>query len=112
MLRTNLATRPFYNERIVHLVMLCVGLFALVAMGFNAAKAMRLNSEYRFLVAASVRDEVSAEEKSSQAVSTWGETRESDLLALAASARQVNALISQRVFSWTEFFRHIEENSS
>ena len=108
MLRINLATRPFYNERIVHLVMLSVGLFALIVMGFSTVKVVRLNSEYRFLVAASVRDEVSAKEKRGQVASTWGETKESDLLALAASASKVNTLISQRVFSWTEFFSHIE----
>ena len=49
MLRTNLATRPFYNERAVQLVL---GLILVIVTGitmFNVGELIRLNASQRTL---------------------------------------------------------------
>ena len=109
MLRTNLATRPFYNERAVQLVVLAVGLVAIVVAGFGATQVVRLSQQDRALTITAERDEAAAADTSGRAVSVWRGTSEPELLELVASARQANQLIDQRVFSWTEFLNRIEE---
>ena len=109
MLRTNLATRPFYNERAVQLVVLAVGLVAIVVAGFGATQVVRLSQQDRALTTTAERDEAAAADTSGRAVSVWRGTSEAELLELVASARQANQLIDQRVFSWTEFLNRIEE---
>ena len=43
MLRTNLATRPFYNEGAVRLVLLGLGLVVVAATLFNVARVIQLS---------------------------------------------------------------------
>ena len=38
MIRTNLATRPFYNERAVRLVLLAIAALGLAATAFNVTQ--------------------------------------------------------------------------
>ena len=108
MLRTNLSTRPFYNERAVHLVLLGVGLVAVFVMGTGALQVLRLGQEDRLLTAAADADEAAAVARDMQAVTVWRGTSETELRALVTSATQANQLIDRRVFSWTQFFNRIE----
>ena len=109
MLRTNLSTRPFYNERAVHLAGLVVGLVAVMIMAIGVARLARLGQDDRRLTALAERDEAAAADMSAQAGDVRRGTNEADLEALAISAREANQLIDQRVFSWTAFFNRIEE---
>ena len=109
MLRTNLSTRPFYNERAVHLTALVVGLVAVTIVAIGVVRLVRLGQEDRMLTAAAERNEAAATDMSAQAGEVRRGTSEADLEALATSAREANQLIDQRVFSWTAFFNRIEE---
>jgi len=55
MLRTNLATKPFYNDRVVRVGLAALALVALGLTVFNAAEVYRLQSQNRELVATGVR---------------------------------------------------------
>ena len=108
MLRTNLSTRPFYNERAVHLAGLVVGLVAVMIVAIGLVRLVRLGQEDRMLTAAAERDEAAAAGISAQAGEVRRGASEADLKELATSAREANELIDQRVFSWTAFFNRIE----
>ena len=108
MLRTNLSTRPFYNERAVHLAGLVVGLVAVMIVAIGVVRLVRLGQEDRMLTAAADRDETAAAGISAQTGEVRRGTSEADLKELATSAREANELIDQRVFSWTAFFNRIE----
>ena len=108
MLRTNLATRPFYNERLARMAL---GVAAALALAFLAAGVVRLvdlaglNRELgaRMDRAARATADLSARAAEAQRAAT-----PRDLTALAEATREANTLITQRVFSWTDFFNRIE----
>jgi hypothetical protein len=56
MLRGNLSTRPFYNERLVGLALLAVGVIAIALTAFNAWRLLALSSEHRQLAQHIARD--------------------------------------------------------
>lgn len=108
MLRTNLSTRPFYNERIVHLLL---GLAALIVVGLtalNVATIVRLSRQNTELAVQAERDEARAAELESQAAQTRAGIDGPELERVVGAAREANALIDQRAFSWTELFGRIE----
>lgn len=108
MLRLNLATRPFYNERAVHLVLGLVALCAVTVAVLGALRLASLSSAYATLASAADNDERRAAEIQSDAVVLQRQTSTGDLDALADSARKANRLIDLRVFSWTEFLNRVE----
>jgi hypothetical protein len=109
MLKGNLSTRPFYNEKLVSLV---VGLVLLVAIGltiFNTLQLISLMRERRVLNAHIARDRGEAARITGQADALRRTVDQSRLQLLAGSTREANVLIDQRTFSWTEFFGLIEK---
>ena len=67
MLRTNLATRPFYNERLAHIV-LGVGFALVVALtAYNVTRIIGLSRVQAELSAGASRDEARAADLSSRA---------------------------------------------
>jgi hypothetical protein len=109
MLKGNLSTRPFYNEK---LVSLAVGLVLLVAIGltiFNTYELISLVRERRVLNAHIARDRGEAARITGQADALRRTVDQSRLQLLASSTREANGLIDQRTFSWTEFFGLIEK---
>ena len=108
MLRTNLSTRPFYNERLVHVVL---GLVAVVILALTLVNLIRLVSLSRQNTTLSARireDRTAADELSRKARQTRQNIDPDELKVVAAAAREANALIDSRTFSWTEFLNHIE----
>ncbi len=108
MLRGNLSTRPFYNERSVRTGL---GAVALVAVGltiFNAIEIIRLESagrEARQLVAQNADQARDMREKARgirQAID------QSQLALVQAAAREANALIDRRTFSWTALLNYFQ----
>ena len=57
MLRTNLATRPFYNERAVQLVLGMLVVLVLAFTAFNVVQLIRLTDSQRTLGAHAVDSE-------------------------------------------------------
>jgi hypothetical protein len=108
MLRTNLATRPFYNERFVH-VLLGVA-FALVAAltVFNVTRLAGLSSKQSALAAEASRDERRAADLTSRAAAIRRSIDPKALARVTDAAIEANALIDARAFSWTALFNDIE----
>lgn len=108
MLRTNLATRPFYNERAVHLV---IGVFAvlLVALtAWNVYTVLTLSRANTELSSRVNQDHAEAEQLRKMATDIRRKINQEELHQVVTAAREANSLIDQRTFSWTAFFNRIE----
>lgn len=106
--RTNLATRPFYNDRAVHLALAAVGLAVAAVFLAGGLRLVELSRTHRALT---VRAE--AAEREAAAVAAQAARHERAVPADApeasnAAAEEVQRLIAARLFSWTAFFNVIE----
>ncbi len=108
MLRTNLATRPFYNERIVHLGLLLLTAAAVILLLVGGVRFRALASEHATLTAAAEQDEQRANAIREQTVTLQRESGTGEIELLRTAAFEANRLIDLRVFSWTEFLNLIE----
>jgi hypothetical protein len=108
MLRTNLATRPFYNERLAHLALAALAVLVLAITGFNVNRILMLSQRNTTLKLAADRDEQQAARLDQQSNEVRRGLDTKELNTVAAAAREANVLIDQRTFSWTELFNRIE----
>ena len=108
MLRANLATRPFYNERAVQLVFGVIALLIAALSVYNVSRIVTLTGRHRALSSDAVRDEAAARKLTEQATTVRRTLNPKELTAVAGAAQEANAIIDQRTFSWTELFNHIE----
>lgn len=109
MLRTNLATRPFYNDRAVRIG---IGVGVLIVTGlsaFNAARIITLNNRNAELGARAEADESHAAARRDQARQIRQTLDSEDVAQLQAAANEANLLIERRAFSWTDLFNRFEE---
>jgi hypothetical protein len=109
MLKGNLSSRPFYNEGLVN-VLLLAGLVVGIALTiFNVTSILRYNSERTTRTA--VQRE--AETETARLQQTTQRERNSvdrnALTVLGFETYEANALIDQRLFSWTVFFGLVEK---
>jgi hypothetical protein len=108
MLRTNLSTRPFYNERAVHVVLGIAALLVLTLTAFNVFRIRSL-SQHSTELAKQVSNEQAEADRLTQQAAEIRRTIDKDELQLVANAAsEANSLIDQRTFSWTAFFNTIE----
>ena len=108
MLRTNLATRPFYNVRAVQVVLAIVAVVAIGLTSFNVLQIVRLGASQRTLGA---RAEEAGREAARLRADAARIRRQIDPQALevvANAAREANAIIDQRAFSWTDLLTEFE----
>ena len=108
MLQTNLSTRPFYNERLVHLALGIVALLVLALTAFNVTQAVGLSRRHTELTERADRAEVVIADAAREALTIQRDIDRDALEVVAAAAREANTLIDRRIFSWTEFFNRIE----
>ena len=108
MLRTNLATRPFYNERAVHIVLGMVAVVGLVVLSFEVDRIVELSRRNTELTTDAEKAESDGAEVLAQIAEIQRSVSPQMLDEVAAAAREANLLIDQRVFSWTDFFNRIE----
>ena len=108
MVQTNLSTRPFYNERPVHLALGIVALLVLGLTVFNITQAVRLSSRNTELTERADRVEAVVADVAGQTLAIQRDINRTELDAVVTAAREANALIDRRIFSWTEFFNRIE----
>ena len=108
MLRGNLATRPFYNERAVQAVLtaLVVGLGLLSV--FTVWQLVSLTSQQRELASRIARDEGRAAELRREAQQVRSRLDAVRLEATIKATREANAVIDARTFSWTALVNVIE----
>jgi Tfp pilus assembly protein PilN len=108
VLRTNLSTRPFYNERAVHVLLGVAALIILVLTAVNLVEVIQLSRQKTELSAAVGRDRSEAERLTKEAVGIRRGIDQDELLQVVSAAREANLLIDRRTFSWTAFFNQIE----
>jgi len=109
MLRTNLATRPFYNERAVQFVLGALVVLVAAVTAFNVIELIRLTGSQRILGAHAVESEGEAARLRSDAASIRAQINPKELEVVASAAREANNIIDQRAFSWSELFDQLEQ---
>ena len=105
----NLATRPFYNDRAVHLALAAVGLVVVAVLLLGGMRLVELSRTHRTLL---LRAEAAEREIATVAAEAAQHERAAPADALAAlrvAAEEVDRLIERRLFSWTAFFNVIEQ---
>jgi hypothetical protein len=104
----NLATRPFYNERLVRLVLALVSLLVLALAAFNVVQVMRLTSRDAEVRRQADAAEAEAERLRAEARAISQTINRDQLAAVQAASREANQLIDRRAFSWTDLFNRFE----
>jgi hypothetical protein len=108
MLRTNLSTRPFYNERAVHFGLAVAAALVLGLTVVNVFTLVRLSAHNTELSSGINRDRSEAERLTREATAIRRGINQEELQLVVNAAREANTLIDRRTFSWTAFFNHIE----
>ena len=108
MIRTNLSTRPFYNERIVQVWLVAFLVIVLAATAFNVTRILRYSRSDTQLSEQATRDEARAAELRASAVRLRATVDPRQIELASVEARQANDLIDRRTFSWTEIFNLFE----
>ncbi len=108
MLRTNLSTRPFYNERGVHGAILAAGLVVAVFTIFNLTQIVLLTRSHSALSSEAAAVDTRARELRAHAAQTRQAIDSKQLDSVSNAAREVNEIINQRLFSWTELLNRLE----
>jgi hypothetical protein len=108
MLRPNLATRPFYNERAAHFAIALAGVIVLAITLFNVVTIVSLSRHNTELSSRIGADNAEAEQLTAEAARIRRTIDKDALELVVAAAQEANALIDQRTFSWTRFFNEIE----
>jgi len=108
MLKTNLSTRPFYNLRAVRAVLGLVGLLVVGLTLFNALELVRLTASQYTLGARAADAEREAARLRADAARIRSQINPQELQVVADAAREANAIIDQRAFSWTDLLTQFE----
>jgi Tfp pilus assembly protein PilN len=106
--RLNLSTRPFYNERAVHLALGVVGAIVLAVTAFNLWEVYTLSGRQAEFQGRVTMAETKTRDFRARAAQIRASINPRDLDETIAAAREANSLIERRVFSWSELFNHLE----
>jgi hypothetical protein len=109
MLRANLSTRPFYNDRLVRVILGLITVLAAALTSYNVSEVIRLRSR-----GAEVRRQTEAAEREANRVQVEARRirqtiNRDQLAAVQVAAQEANQLIDQRAFSWTDLFNQFEQ---
>lgn len=108
MLRNNLSTRPFYNERAVHALLGLVAAVVLVLTAINLYEIVQLSRQNTELSSRVDQNRSEAARLTREAARIRKGINQEELEVVVNAAREANTIIEQRTFSWTAFFNHIE----
>lgn len=108
MLRTNLSTRPFYNERAVHALLALGAALVLAFTIFNVTQLVLLTRGQSSLSSQAAAAEARAQELRAHAAQTRQGIDAKQLDSISVAAREANDIIGQRLFSWTELLNRLE----
>lgn len=109
MLRTNLSTHPFYNVRAVQVALATIAAIVIGVTAFNVIEILRLSSAQRELGATAATAEAEAARLRGQAAAIRAQINPRELTTVANAAREANAIIDRRAFSWTGLFSQFEQ---
>jgi hypothetical protein len=104
----NLSTQPFYNTRLVRVVLALGTLLVIGLTAFNIIQAMRLSSRDVEVRREADAAEAEAARLRAQAAVIRQTINREQLTAVQAAAREANQLIDRRSFSWTDLFNRFE----
>lgn len=108
MLRTNLSTRPFYNERAAHVAIGAAAAVVLAVTLVNVVQVVRLSKRNTELTSRTRSEQAEVRRLTAEAGRIRGSIDKEELALIVGAAEEANALIDQRTFSWTAFFNRIE----
>ena len=108
MLKTNLSTRPFYNERAVHAIAAVIALIVVAVAAWQAVRIVKLSRYKTELNTAIQKHRSESEIRERDAAKIRAGLDQKQLALVAAQAKEANELIEQRTFSWTELFNVLE----
>jgi Tfp pilus assembly protein PilN len=108
MLRTNLATKPFYNERLVSWLIAGAAVLVIAFTALNVSEYLRLSGRQGGLEADAARDEGMARTLTARAAEARRRIDAKSLEQVRAQAAEANGIIDARTFSWTMLFDDIE----
>jgi len=108
MLRTNLSTRPFYNTRAVRIGLAAVGVMVAGLTAFNTVELWRLQRANRDLGRTVVENEGAARDLREKTLAVQQTIDRTQLSQVSSAAREANALIDRRTFSWTELLNQFQ----
>lgn len=108
MLRTNLSTRPFYNESGVHRILGATAVLVVVLTIFNLTQVVMLYRRQAQLGQQASDAETRARDLRAHAVQSRQALDAAQVAKISTAAREVNGIIGQRLFSWTELLNQLE----
>jgi len=108
VLRTNLSTHPFYNERAVHAAAALVAVLVVAVTAWEGVRVVRLSRYKTELNNAIARDRNEADRRTKEAAQIRSGIDQKELAIVSAQAKEANQLIEQRTFSWTHLFNQLE----
>jgi Tfp pilus assembly protein PilN len=108
MIRNNLSTRPFYNERMVSLVLLAAVILVLAATVFNISRIIYYSRSDTELAIQASQDEARTAQLRAEAARLRASVDAKQVEVASIEARQANDLINRRTFSWTELWNLLE----
>jgi Tfp pilus assembly protein PilN len=109
ILRTNLATRPFYNTRVVRAIVALLAVIVIAITLFDVIQDVRLSAQEGTLGGRADQAEREAQRLRGQAAQIRAQIDPRDLASVSAEAREANAIIDRRAFSWTELLAQFEK---
>jgi Tfp pilus assembly protein PilN len=108
VIRTNLSTRPFYKEGVVHSWLLAVTLVVIAATAFNISRVIKYSQTDTELATGASQNEARAAELRAAAAHLRGTIDAKQIDFASLEAHQANALIDRRTFSWTDLMNRFE----
>jgi hypothetical protein len=108
MLRSNLSTRPFYNERLVRGVLSALIGAVVIVTAVNAVRLVTLSRSQATLGARAAEAEAEAARLQSEAAAIRGRINQQEITLVTAAAREANGIIERRAFSWSGLFEQFE----
>jgi Tfp pilus assembly protein PilN len=108
VIRANLSTRPFYNDRVVRAWLTVIALVVLGATAFNVSRIIKYSKSDTQLTTEAAADEARAADLRRQADRLRAAVDPREIENASAAARQANDLIDRRTFSWTELLNRFE----
>ena len=109
MIRTNLSTRPFYNQRAVSIWLLLLFIVVIAATVFNTTRVLTYSHSDTELGTSASQDEGRAKELRAAAAKLRSSVDVKQIERASTEAREANDLIDRRTFSWTELLNLFEK---
>jgi hypothetical protein len=108
MIDTNLSTRPFYNDRGLHLALAVLAVVGMGLLLFNASRIVGLSRRHTELSVRVDAAERRAADLRRDAARLQQQLNPQELESITRAAREANGIIERRTFSWTDLFNRFE----